>query len=150
MLFEIHRAKSSLSRLSFSSTQLENVLPVRRQPIKPNNPIWFGQALFKAINKLHRQKSEFSANLDSLDGVSPRTKPGDLSRLGRAAVSCRPVTRFHLLPSRFARGLSYLSRFHPLTVTYDRCPNARVLECHLWSAPRHQIGVASPLEVGGL
>jgi hypothetical protein len=33
-------AKSSLSRLSFSSTQHENVLPFRRI-----NPIWFGQAI---------------------------------------------------------------------------------------------------------
>jgi hypothetical protein len=59
-------AKSSLSRLSFSSTQLENVLPFRRQPINRTNPIWFGQAPFKAINKLHRQKVSCSANLDSL------------------------------------------------------------------------------------
>src|ERR1700688_364935 len=59
-------AKSPLSRLSFSSTQLEDVLPFSRQPINRTNPIWFGQALFKAINKLHRQKVSCSANLDSL------------------------------------------------------------------------------------
>jgi hypothetical protein len=58
--------KSSLSRLSFSSTQLEKVLPFRRQPINRTNPIWFGQALFKAINKLPRQKMSCSANLHSL------------------------------------------------------------------------------------
>jgi hypothetical protein len=63
------------SRLSFSSTQLENVLPFRRQPINRTNPIWFGQAPFKTINKLHRQKASCSANLDSLE-VQP-----DLSKL---------------------------------------------------------------------
>ena len=43
-------AKSSLSRLSFSSRQLDNVSPFRRRRINRTNPIWFGQALSKAIN----------------------------------------------------------------------------------------------------
>ena len=39
------------------------------------------------------------------DGMSPRTKPGDLSRLGQAAVLCRPVTRLNFRPSRFSPGV---------------------------------------------
>jgi hypothetical protein len=54
-----------LSRALRSSTQLENLLSFRKQPIHRTNPILFGQALFKAINNLHRQKASCSANLDS-------------------------------------------------------------------------------------
>jgi hypothetical protein len=43
------------------------LLPFRQQPINRSNLILIGQALFKAINKLHRQKASSSANLDSPD-----------------------------------------------------------------------------------
>jgi hypothetical protein len=38
-------------------------LSSRQQPINKTSPILFGQALFKAINKLHHQKTSRSANL---------------------------------------------------------------------------------------
>src|SRR5882757_1356580 len=40
-------------------------MPLRTQPINRTNLILFGQALFRPINKLHRQKARCSANLDS-------------------------------------------------------------------------------------
>jgi hypothetical protein len=95
MLFETYRAKSSLSaavfaaddwkdvpqRLKPSSGEWDaarlnpcpslinatrkNLLSFRQQPINETNLILFGQALLKAINTLHRQKTSCSANLDS-------------------------------------------------------------------------------------
>jgi hypothetical protein len=35
----------------------KDLLPFRQQPINRSNLILFAQALFKAINKLHRQKN---------------------------------------------------------------------------------------------
>jgi hypothetical protein len=42
----------------------KNLLSFRQQPINETNLILFGQALRKAINTLHRQKTSCSANLD--------------------------------------------------------------------------------------
>jgi len=50
---------------SFINATRKNLLPFRQQPINRTNLILFGQALFKAINKLHRQKANCSANLDT-------------------------------------------------------------------------------------
>jgi hypothetical protein len=41
------------------------MLPFRRRLIDESNLILFRQALFKAINKLHRLTGSYSANLDS-------------------------------------------------------------------------------------
>jgi hypothetical protein len=49
------RAARSLCASFINTTQ--NSLPFGQQPINRSNLILLGQALFKAINKLHRQKA---------------------------------------------------------------------------------------------
>jgi hypothetical protein len=93
-------AKSSLSRLSFSSRQLENVLTFRRQRINRTNPIWFRQALFKAINKLHRQTGSCSANLDSSE-VQPSLRDSNCNRF------THPLRRYVRTGKRNRRSLHY-------------------------------------------
>jgi hypothetical protein len=43
------------------------LLSLRLQPANRSNLILFSHALLKAVNRLHRQKTPCSANLDSSD-----------------------------------------------------------------------------------
>jgi hypothetical protein len=91
------------------------VLPVRRQPINRTNPIWFAQALFKAINKLHLQKVSLFRQFEK--------------RLGSATTLYGTVALSFVIPSE-AEG-SAVPRTSP--------GNANTLlkqNCHLdWSVP---------------
>jgi hypothetical protein len=62
ILWEFQKLQGELFSLR-SFTQLENLLPLRLQPANRIKLILFSNALFKAVNRLHRQKAPCSANL---------------------------------------------------------------------------------------
>jgi hypothetical protein len=84
---------------SFINATRKNLLPFRQQPINKTNLILFGQALFKAINKSHRQKANCSGNLDSSE-VQPSLR--DLIRKSSFLHKVATMTTFVQLNPRIS------------------------------------------------
>jgi hypothetical protein len=57
---DIYGTAEAVSRALRSTTQLENLLPSRQQPIDRTNPFWFGQALLAANRSVQRARSLYS------------------------------------------------------------------------------------------
>jgi hypothetical protein len=78
-------------------------LSFRQQPINETNLILFGQALLKAINTLHRQKTSRSANLDTSVASSPSASTMRISTARVFSCSGRMTGYSKVLsPSQFA------------------------------------------------
>ena len=80
----------------------EMSLPFRQQPINRTNLIFFGTILLKAINKLNRQKTTCTANLDSSE-VQPSLRDSISSGRSHTGSETRTLQGKNDVPQGLSR-----------------------------------------------